>query len=230
MIGLPARRTACAKCWSAEVEPGARIDHEQDRVAIDKRCFRLRAHAARERLQIAFLEACGVDDGEGKVRDPALALAAVAGDARLIVDQGQPAADQPVEQRRLADVRPADDRDLGAHVVRVRDGLILRSERSLASRRMLQLTPTFLRTRTSFETRLLCSSGRGRRWRAHSVLERCAMALMSSHARRRRPGYFGDAADRFEAIRPSQRLAACRSSGETSGSPSTRSNCFAASS
>ena len=98
-------------------EPGARVDHEQDRVAIDERCFRLRAHAPGERFRIALFEAGGVDDGEGKVRDPALALAAIAGDARLVVDERQPAPDQPIEQRRLADVRPADDRDLGAHVV-----------------------------------------------------------------------------------------------------------------
>ena len=148
-------------------EPGARVDHEQDRVAIDEGCFRLRAHAPGERFRIAFLEAGGVDDGEGKVREPAFALAAVAGDARLIVDERQPAPNQPIEQRRLADVRPADDRNLGAHVVPVRGG--------------------------------------------------------------RRGRYFA-AADRFDAMRPSQRLAACRSPGDTSGSPSTRSNCFEASS
>ena len=68
-------------------EPGARVDHEQDRVAIDEGCFRLRAHAPGERFRIAFLKSGGVDDGEGQVRDPALALAAIAGDARLVVDQ-----------------------------------------------------------------------------------------------------------------------------------------------
>ena len=148
-------------------EAGARVDHEQDRVAIHERGFRLRAHAPGERVRIALLETGGVDDGEGEIGESGLALAAVAGDARLIVDQRQPAPDQPVEQRRLADVRPADDRDLGAHVIS-RPGT------------------------TGLES------------------------------------YF--AADRFEATRPSQRLAACRSSGETSGSPSTRSNCLAASS
>ena len=148
-------------------EPGARVDHEQDRVAIDEGCLRLRTHAPGERFRIALLEARRVDDGEGKVRDPALALAAIAGDARLVVDERQPPPNQPIEQRRLADVRPADDRNLGAHVVPAR--------------------------------------------------------------RRRRSRYFA-AADRFEAMRPSQRLAACRSPGDTSGSPSTRSNCLEASS
>src|SRR5580704_13496783 len=64
-------------------EPGARIDHEQDRVTIDERCFRLRAHAPGESLRIALLKTRRVDDGEGKVREPAFALAAIARDARL---------------------------------------------------------------------------------------------------------------------------------------------------
>ncbi len=98
-------------------EAGARVDHEQDRVAIDERRFRLRAHAPGERFRFALFKTRSVDDGEGQVRDPALALAAIAGDARLVVDERQPAADQPIEQSRLADVRPADDRDFGAHVV-----------------------------------------------------------------------------------------------------------------
>ena len=53
-------------------EPGARVDHEQDRVAIDEGGFRLRAHAAGERFRIAFLETRRVDDGEGKVRESCL--------------------------------------------------------------------------------------------------------------------------------------------------------------
>ena len=57
------------------------------------------------------VEAGGVDGGELEVAEPRLALAPVAGDARAVVDQRQPPADQPVEQRRLADIRPADDGD-----------------------------------------------------------------------------------------------------------------------
>ena len=41
--------------------------------------------------------------------EPPLALAQVARDPGLVVDQRQPPADQAVEQRRLADVGPADD-------------------------------------------------------------------------------------------------------------------------
>ena len=76
----------------------------------------LGAHAPGERLAVAFFEPGGVDDGEGEIAEPRLALAPVARHAGLIVDQRQLLADQPVEQRRLADVGPADDRDL-AHGV-----------------------------------------------------------------------------------------------------------------
>ena len=48
-----------------------------------------------------------------EVAEAGLALAAVAGHAGQIVDQRQLPADQPVEQRRLADIRPADDGDRG---------------------------------------------------------------------------------------------------------------------
>ena len=67
------------------------------RVAIDKRVLSgLGAHAPRERFRIAFLKSRRVDDGEGQVRNSAFALAAIAGDARLVVDERQPAvADQP---------------------------------------------------------------------------------------------------------------------------------------
>ena len=42
--------------------------------------------------------------------------AAVAGDARRVVDERQLPAGQPIEQRRFADVGPADDGDFEAHV------------------------------------------------------------------------------------------------------------------
>ena len=117
MIGLPARRTAAAKCRSAAVKPRPRVDDKQDRVAIRERGFSLRAHPPGERLGIAFRQTRRVDDREREIGNPGVALAAIARDAGLIVDQRELASDEPVEQRRLADVRPADDRDLGAHGV-----------------------------------------------------------------------------------------------------------------
>ena len=86
---------------------GARVDEEQHGVAIGERRLGLGAHAPRQRLAVARLQAGGVDDGEDEIAEPRFAFAAVAGDAGLVVDQRQLAADQPIEQRRLADVRAA---------------------------------------------------------------------------------------------------------------------------
>ena len=95
-------------------EAGARVDDKQDRVAILESLLRLRAHAPGERFGIALLEARRVDDRECEIGKSRVAFAAVAGDARLVIDQRELASHQTVEQRRFADVRPADDRDPGA--------------------------------------------------------------------------------------------------------------------
>ena len=95
-------------------QAGARVDHEQHGVAIVQRRLGLRAHAAGQRGRVALLQARGVDNGEVEVAEARLALAPVARDAGLVVDQRELAADEPVEQRRLADVGPADDGDFGA--------------------------------------------------------------------------------------------------------------------
>ena len=116
MTGLPARRTSCGELPVVGGQAGARVDHEQD--ASHRRSPSRSARASGRRASpVALLEAGGVDDGEGEIGEPRLALAAVARHARLVVDQRQLAPDQPVEQRRLADVGPADDRNPGAHVV-----------------------------------------------------------------------------------------------------------------
>ena len=57
------------------------------------------------------VQPAGVDDAEARRAPVARAVAAVAGDAGHVLDQRRPAADQAVEQRRLADVRPPDQRD-----------------------------------------------------------------------------------------------------------------------
>ena len=151
-------------------EAGARVDDEQDRVAILESLLRLCAHAPGERFGIALLEASRVNDRECEIGKSRVAFAAVAGDARLVIDQRELASHQTVEQRRFADVRPADDRDPGAQS------------------RLKPVRPVAARV----------------------------------------DNYF--AAVRFAATSPSQRDANCRSSGDTSGSPSTRSSSLAASS
>ena len=57
--------------------------------------------------------AAGVDQQEGAALPLGLDLLAVAGDAGLLLDDGLAAADDAVQQRRLADVGAADDGDDG---------------------------------------------------------------------------------------------------------------------
>ena len=91
----------------------ARIDQEQSRVGVAHRGLGLLAHSAGKRLRVLVLEARGVDHPELESEQVRLALAPVAGDAGAVVDQRQALADEPVEQRRFADVGPADDGDGG---------------------------------------------------------------------------------------------------------------------
>jgi len=95
----------------------ARVDHEEDRIGLPDRGFGLRAHAARQALGCRLFQAGGIDRGEIEIAEPSLALAAVAGDARAVVDQRDAPADQPVEQSRLADIGPADNGNGEAHEI-----------------------------------------------------------------------------------------------------------------
>ena len=89
MVGLPARRTACGEMPVAGRDPGAGVNEKEDRVAVQERPFRLRAHAASQRVRVALLQTRRVDDGEGEIGDPRLALAPVTGDTGLIVDKSE---------------------------------------------------------------------------------------------------------------------------------------------
>ena len=95
----------------------AGIDDEEDHVGVADGGLRLGAHAAEERFLVGLLEPCGVDDAEFQVAEPSLALAAVSGDARLVVDERELLADEAVEQGRLADIGPPDDGDERRHVM-----------------------------------------------------------------------------------------------------------------
>ena len=86
-------------------DAGAGVDQEQADVGGVHRPLGQRPHPAGQAGVGRLLEPGGVDDGEAQRPEPARALAQVAGDAGLVVDQRQPPADQPVEERRLADVR-----------------------------------------------------------------------------------------------------------------------------
>src|SRR5215468_8471883 len=120
LVGDQHHRLVGAPCKIGEGAVGgreayARIDHEHQRIGLRDRGFRLLLHPRRQRALGALVETRGVDDGEGEIAELALALAAVAGDAGQIIDQRKLLPDQPVEQRRLADIGPADDGDRERH-------------------------------------------------------------------------------------------------------------------
>ena len=96
-------------------QAGPRVDHEHQRVGKRDRGFGLLLHPRGERALGALVEAGGIDHGEFEIAKARLALAAVAGDAGFVVDQRELLPDQPVEQRRLSDIGPADDGNRKGH-------------------------------------------------------------------------------------------------------------------
>ena len=95
--------------------PGAGVDDEQRDIGPGERGLGLRAHPPGQAGRVLVLPAGGVDHGELQADQFRFAEAPVAGYAGLVIDQRQLLADEPVEQRRLADIGPADDDDLGKH-------------------------------------------------------------------------------------------------------------------
>ena len=102
-------------------EPDDAIDDEEHHVGVDERALGLPAHHARERLgagaRVGREPAAGVDDDEPTAVPLCVELLAIAGDTGLLLHDRVAPADEAVDQRGLADVRTADDRDdrVGAH-------------------------------------------------------------------------------------------------------------------
>ena len=93
-------------------DAGAAVDDEHQRVRFVDRAHRLAVDAGADHLGRGLgIETAGIDEPERRAEVVGLAVAAIAGEVRRVVDERGAAADEPVEQRRLADVRPADDRD-----------------------------------------------------------------------------------------------------------------------
>ncbi len=103
-------------------EADAGIDHEEQGIGQRDRGLGLLLHPRGQRALGAFVEAGGVDDGEFEIAEPGLALAAIAGDAGQVIDERELLSDQAVEQRRLADIGPADNGDCKRHWSFVRRG------------------------------------------------------------------------------------------------------------
>ena len=93
-------------------DPDRSVDHEQDDVGVAHRGLDLARHLGIERRPgTARHPAAGVDDAERHAEPVRLEDLAITGDPGAILHDRRLLADDAVEQRRLADVRPADDGD-----------------------------------------------------------------------------------------------------------------------
>ena len=95
----------------ARRDPDLRVDDEEHEVGLLDRRARLVGDRARDRRRVGDVDAAGVDQPELRPGPLADELLAVARDAGRLVDDGGARARQAVDERRLADVRKADDRD-----------------------------------------------------------------------------------------------------------------------
>src|SRR5262249_23548364 len=95
--------------------PRAGVDKEQPRMGGRERGLGLLWQAAGQAFARSLCEPRRVDGGEGEIAETRAALAAIAGDPGKVVHQCKAFADQAIEQRRLADVRPSDNGDREAH-------------------------------------------------------------------------------------------------------------------
>ena len=160
---MPERRTISAKGRSAGRMP--------TRASMTKRMTSASPMAASvwarmrpsERFLGGLFKAGGVDDAEFEIAETRLAFATVAGDAGLVVDERQLLADQPVEQGRLADIRPPDDGDERRHVMSSLGDLhrTARDQRSIDGKTLLQGLRAFRDRRRSGRT--ICRRNPSRR-------------------------------------------------------------------
>ena len=96
-------------------EPLPGIDEKDDDVGLGDRLPRLLGHLVQDAFLRDGFEAAGVDDEKGLLADAGAAVVPVARQAREIGDERGAGPGQPVEERRLADVRAPDDDQGGQH-------------------------------------------------------------------------------------------------------------------
>ena len=88
-----------------------RVEHKEDDVCLRDRLARLVGDRAGDRRRVGDVDPAGVDEEEAPVAPLADELLAVARDAGRLVHDGGPRTRQAVDERRLPDVREADDRN-----------------------------------------------------------------------------------------------------------------------
>ena len=88
-----------------------RVDHEDDDVGLGDREAGLLLDAGLDRVVRVDLEAAGVDEHEPPAVPLGVAVQAVAGRPRAVLDDRRARPEDAVEERALADVRAADDGD-----------------------------------------------------------------------------------------------------------------------
>src|SRR5690606_36121304 len=103
----------------ARPQAGLRVDDEERDLRVGERRPGLLADRAGERVEVLEVDAAGVDELEAAAVPLARDLVAVARDPGALVDDRGARAGEPVDERALADVRVADDRDL-QHAARAR--------------------------------------------------------------------------------------------------------------
>ena len=94
----------------------ARVDHEQADIGLVHGTLGQAAHPALQAVVLGHFQAGAVDHDKAQVAQPGRAFAQVAGDAGLVIDQGQALADKAVEQGRFADIGPTDDGECECHL------------------------------------------------------------------------------------------------------------------
>ena len=92
-------------------DPDLRVDHENNEVCIGDRALCLVGNLPGEIVLAGDVDAAGIDQQEALARPLADELLAVARRPARVVHDGGARTRQPVDERRLADVREADDRD-----------------------------------------------------------------------------------------------------------------------
>ena len=91
------------------------VDDEKSYVRCGQRPLGVHPHPALERSRRSLFKAGCVDDAKAEIGDTAFTLTAVASQPRSIVDKGQSSTDEPVEKRRLPDIRSSQNGDRKAH-------------------------------------------------------------------------------------------------------------------